>query len=289
MRIERDFPVLRTESKGTLLETNLGRNRVLKKILILLLTGVMVLSLAACGEKSGTSASTGSDTNTPSSTTQPEAKRLGDSIETDILRITLDNAQFAIKLNSSYSDSDPRQLSDDYFTAEEYDPVNDVNSLYVAPKGHTYVAIEYTVECLDRSAVYFDGGTNYDENDHYYLSGITVEYAGEKYSTVNRPHINSPVYETNYGCHKDADSSLWLRDFSSTILVSAGEKSQYRGYIDIPVDVDDLDDDFALIFTLPSSESTTVNDGPGPTVEFKYLVTAEDRPSASESTLDEAS
>lgn len=241
----------------------------MKRILILSLTLLLLLGLCACGAQEPEPAPTEAEvTEAPTESIVLEEATLGTSIETDILRITLTNAQLAIKLNSSSSgtlsqiQSGQTTLSDEYFTAEEYDPVNDVGLAYVAAKGHTYVAIEYQAENLDRASVEFDGTFN----DQF----ITVEYAGNTYNE-----------ETNYGC-RSVNGYEWERYNSGNVLLLAGDAYSYRGYIDIPVDAEDLNDDFSLIFSLPNSK--------GETTKFKYVVTAADRNAAQsqEISVDEA-
>lgn len=251
------------------------------KTLSLILALMLCLSLCACGnntddtsdtsstsgDTSSTSGDTSTVTETPEDVALPESK-LGNSIETDILRITLTNAQFAIKLNSSSSgtlnqiQSGQTTLSDKYFTPEEYDPENDAGKAYIAAKGHTYVAIEFKAENLDRTSVEFDGSFN--------GQFMTVEYDGNTYNE-----------KTNYGC-ESSNGYEWVRYNSINVMLLAGEEAYYRCYIDIPVDVADLNDDFDLIFALPNSK--------GDVTKFKYVVTAADRTivESQEMSVDEA-
>ena len=61
---------------------------------------------------------------------------------------------------SSSADGSNYKTSPDYFLADEYNPETDAGLAYVAPKGHTYVAIEYRVKNLDRASVEFEGSFN---------------------------------------------------------------------------------------------------------------------------------
>lgn len=240
----------------------------MKKLLALVLAFGLSLPLYACGGEPAAEPAETEATAAPTEAVELEEHKLGEAIETDILRITLTKAQLAIKLNSSSSgtleqiQSGRTTLSGEYFTPEEYDPVNDVGLAYVAAKGHTYVAIEYKADNLDRASVEFDGAFN----DQF----ITVEYNGNTY-----------YEETVYGC-ESVNGYEWQRYNSGNILLLAGEENYYRGYIDIPTDAADLNDGFALIFSLPSSNGTTE--------QFKYVVTAEDRAEvqSQEIPLDEA-
>lgn len=225
----------------------------MKKALSLLLALALCLSLVACGGDS-TKEPDGATT-APTEGENIPVSKLGETIESDILRITLTNAQFTIKLNSSASgtldqiQSGQTTLSDKYFTAEEYDPNKHSGSAYVAAKGHTYIAIEYKAENLDRASVNFDGSFN--------VPFITVEYGGNTYPG-----------KTTYGCSSE-NGFKWVRYQSQNILLLAGEQEYYRCYIDIPTDVSNLDDDFTLVFSLPNSS--------GKVTKFKYHVKAEDR------------
>jgi len=232
----------------------------MKKILSFILTLILCVFICACESTNDTETVnvTGNEANNSPDMSEavdlPES-RLGNSIATDILRITLTKAQFAIKLNSSSSgtysqiQSGKTTLSDKYFTPEEYNPNTDAGLAYIAAKGHTYVAIEFKAENLDRASVEFDGTFN----DQF----ITVEYDGNIYNEA-----------THYGC-ESSNGYEWVRYNSSNVLLLAGEEGFYRGYIDIPVDVADLNDDFALIFSLPNSK--------GDVTKFKYIVSAADR------------
>ena len=234
----------------------------MKRILAVILALIMCFSICACNKADETSSNDTSSTATESST-EPEVieeepipeSRLGEAIESDILRITLTNAQLAIKLNSSSSgtynqiQSGKTTLSDKYFTAEEYNPETDVGLAYIAPKGHTYVAFEFKAENLDRASVQFDGPFN--------GQFMTVEYSGNTYNE-----------ETNYGC-ESVNGYEWTKYTGKNVLLLAGEEEFYRGYIDIPVDAADLNDDFAIIFALPNSK--------GEVSKFKYIITAQDR------------
>lgn len=218
----------------------------MKKGLSLILILALCLALCACSAK---------DAGSNEPTTDTTVYKIGDTVETDILSITLNNAQFAIKLNGSASgtldqiQSGQTKLSDEYFTAEEYDPETDAGLAYVAAKGHTYVAVEYFATNLDRASVEFDGSFN--------PQFMGIEYAGESYTA-----------ETNYGCRSE-NGYQWERYNSSNVLLIAGEAYYYRCYIDIPTDVQNLDDDFYLVFSLPTSN--------GKTQDFKFLVKAQDR------------
>ena len=243
----------------------------MKKWIALLLAAVMCLSLAACGEQKGSeseSLTTESEPVEPTSKEDDTIHKLEESIETDILGLTLENAQLAIKLNTSgtatYEEMQKGivHIGSDYFTADDYNASEDLGKAYVAPKGHTYVVIQYYAENLDRASVSFEGAFD--------GQFITVEYNGETYTGA-----------TEYGA-ESADGLEWEKYEVANVLLRAGESVHLRGFIDIPIDAEDLNDDFDLIFSLPASDGTTVN--------YRYQVHASDRAEAeaAEISLDEA-
>lgn len=217
----------------------------MKKILSLFLVLVVLLSLCACNRNISSS-----------------SYSVGDSVETDILKLTLENAQFAIKLNAtSYGTYEQIQsgntnISDEYFTADEYNPSTDAGKAYVASKGHTYIVIECKVENLDRASV--DLGERF----------LNVDYNNKKYKNL----------ELTYGCNS-TNGYEWKKYNSSNILLLAGETEYFRAYVDIPVDVESLEDEFELTFYIPNSK--------GKTEGFKYRVIGENT-AKTEMSLDEA-
>lgn len=180
--------------------------------------------------------------------------KLGETVETDILRITLNTAKLTIAVENTYGS--------DYFLPKEYDIQDDANNPFVAAKGHSLVAITYTAENLDRTSINFDGNFN---NEF-----MSVQYNGEAYSS-----------ETVYG-YKSANGWDWKKYNSSNVLLQAAETEVFRCYIDIPIEIDNLLDDFSLTFYLPKSDGTIER--------FTYVVTNEDRETISkqEISLDEA-
>lgn len=192
-----------------------------KKIFIGLFMLVVLFGLTGCGNG--------------------ETYKLGGVVESDILKLTLNKAQFAIALENTNGE--------EYATPKEYDADGDENNPYVAAKGHTYVAFTFTVENLDRSSVEFGGSFNDDF--------ASVKYNGKKYT-------EEVIFKA------EAENILdWKSYDSSNVLLLTGETMMYRAYIDIPVDVENLDDTFELTFYLPTSN--------GGTQEFTFVVTKEDR------------
>ena len=140
------------------------------------------------------------------------------------------------------------KITDEYFTADDYNASEDAGSAYIAAKGHTFVAVEYNAENLDRASIEFDGPFN----DQF----MTVEYNGKEYKN-----------ETVYGAISE-NGYEWERYNSSNVLLIAGTNKYLRGYIDIETEASDLSDAFDLIFTLPNSDGTKSY--------FRYHVSGDD-------------
>lgn len=233
-----------------------------RKLLVILACGVLSMSLFGCGASDnkgeGSAIVEGSDSTEVADSSAGEdvdatVYKLGDAIETDILGLTLNKAQLTIKMNgkgSSSADGSNYKTSPDYFLADEYNPETDAGLAYVAPKGHTYVAIEYRVKNLDRASVEFEGSFNPEF--------ITIKYDGQEYGGKGNTVIG---WESEDGVNGGKYSS-------SNILLMAGEEKTYRCYVDIPVDAD-LMSDFEMSFYLPKSD--------GSTKRFNYSITADDR------------
>lgn len=168
---------------------------------------------------------------------------IGDTVETDLVVFTLDNAEFAIALENSLPVGAGFTLDNDYFLPKEYDEEEDKNNPYVAPKGHTLVSITFTAENLDRDFLYLDDGMAADNNF------ITVEYDGAEYTSES-------FAEKEYGWTVDQDGK-WSSTPVVGILLGKNGAETTRGYVDIPVDVSSLNDSFEIIFNLPQSDGTT--------------------------------
>lgn len=153
--------------------------------------------------------------------------KLGNTVETDIVRLTLINSKLCIALNNTTS-------SNDMFKPKEYDSVNDVKNPYVASKGHTYVAYTIKIENLDRNSIDLGGSFN--------NRLIQIQYNGNTYKNQEKTKARS------------TDNITWEKYDSSNILLLAGETYYYRGYVDIETDAN-LDDDFDIIFALPNSQN----------------------------------
>lgn len=209
----------------------------MKKLFALLMAALICFSLAAC------------DLGTDDGTTY----KLGDTVSTDIFEFTLHNAQFTVALNNVTNNS--------YFTPKEYNAKDDSNNPYVAPVGHTYAALSYTVTNLDRASGEFHTG-----------SFATVKYDGKKYSALKEGayylYEDKLVADVN-GNVGTEEGAAWYRNPGSNFLLMAGEKQTRRAYIDLSISVQDLTEDVTLTVQIPNSA--------GKKVKFTYVVTEADR------------
>lgn len=165
---------------------------------------------------------------------------LGDTVETDIAIFKLTAGEYTYALSNHIS-------SNDFALPKEYDATEDSNNPYVAAKGHTLAAFTFYIENLDRT--YIDIGE--------YFASVTYE-------------------ENNYSASvkflaTSTDRLNWTRNTSNSIniLVHNGTGKYIRAYIDLPIDVKNLDDSLELTIYLPNSE--------GKTEEFTYIVTEDIR------------
>ena len=233
----------------------------MKKVLIGILALIMVLGLVGC---SYTPATEETDTAEPTETTpiteeikEPEKiYSLGDTAETDILKFTLDRAELAICLHDGTAGD-----FDEIYLPKEYDASTE--DFCIAAKGHTLVAYTYIVENLDRGALEFDFDTTTPE------PFISIQYGRETYDCV--AEIKAYSY----------DGFEWNSLMSTCTRLEPTEKMQIRTFVDIPVEASSLEDDFTLIFKLPSSS--------GNAQVFSFAITKEDIDARDEQTIQEIS
>lgn len=254
----------------------------MKKWLAFIMAMIFVLNLAACGSGEKPDAAPGSDTttetnaptdaDTPSADaddadteentgTETQSYQLGDTVSTDIFEFTLDTAAFAIALDNGKKDLDGN-IKDTYMMPKEYNAETEKDNPFVAPKGHTFVSITYTINNLDRASANFN-----DQEDQLF----TIEYQGATYT----PEIVDGLYRIysersmmdDSGAIKEIAPNQW-QEFENNyygVGLQVGEKETRRFYMDIPVDAENLTDDFSVIVQIPGSDGTNT--------EFTYLVT----------------
>ncbi len=206
-----------------------------KKILALVLIISVLCSFAACGGAGN------------------QAHKLGDTVSTDIFKFTLYNADLAIALEN--------EIGENYASPKEFDATDDANNPYVAKTGHTFIAITYEVESLDRASAEFHEG-----------SFIKAKYNKKNYSKYEECAyfcFGDKKVISSSGAMSTESGYQWRNEPSLNMLLKAGEKEMRRGYVDMDVAAASLDDEFELTISIPKSD--------GGKEKFKYTITAEDR------------
>ena len=231
----------------------------MKKILIGLLALIMVLGLVGCSSSTPSEETNTAELteNTPQPTEEIKAAEktysLGETVETDVIKFTLDRAELAIALH------DGTAGDWDYICMPKEFEQNDDNSCFVASIGHTLCSLQFTLCNKNRVDMSIDEKTIF-----------SVEYNGTVYSDC----------ECKTGFYPSTDAHDWSGVTSLTI--DAGSTLMYRCGVDFPTDASDLTDSFNLIVNLPTSENNTES--------FIYSVTEEDLKalSAKELSIEEA-
>ncbi len=211
------------------------------RIGIIAAIAALTFSLIGCNNQTeGSSSSVESN-----SEEQMQTYSVGETIETDIIKFTLDRAELAIALNSSMgfgSDKAPDGLAGgDFFLPKEYNADEDEKNPFVAAKGHTLVSMTFTVENLDRASV--------ELCDWGLYEFITIEYNGASYVGESSSDDN---FKTKIGA-VNKNNEGWSTINTSQIYVYAGKTNSYKAYIDIPVEIENLSSPFEIIFNLPTS------------------------------------
>lgn len=217
---------------------------------------VAAIAALACCLFGCSSQSVGQQEGAAAGETEAATYNVGDTVETDIVRFTLDRAELAIALENSGAASvgyGADGLADDnYFMPKEYNAEEDADNPYVAAKGNTLVSLTFTAENLDRDFL------NLDDNDPEDF--FAVEYDGTAY-TGERDFDKDGALIVRYGV-ENANGEGW-KDYShmgmpvSGILLEVGETASYKCYIDIPVEIEDLSSPFKITVNLPNSDDET--------------------------------
>lgn len=180
-----------------------------------------------------------------------ESNHVGDSVETNVMRFTLDRAELAIALDRrmTVGVGAPADgyAGGSYYLPKEYDAADDADNPFVASKGHTLVSMTFTVENLDRGSL--------DLFDSWHSDGyIYIVHDGKSYKG-----------EFKFGAENE-NGEGWKDYHSSNVLLGSGETSSYKAYVDIPVEIEDLSSPFEIKLNLPNnSEGSSVKN-------FTYLV-----------------
>lgn len=210
-----------------------------------------VLGIVGCGNQgSGTQESANEQE-------KATAYAVGETVETDLVKLTLDNACFAIALGNSYPigcdfmrntayGSGYSEL--EYFAPKEYNAEDDSNNPFVAPKGCILVYAEMTFENLDRTSLEVDEPGDKDF--------ATLHYNDSDYTIGNNKDGSFVSDNKSYGIKADTEGN-WKALGVSNLLLSASSTATYRAYYCYPVEPESLDEPFEITFQLPNSDSET--------------------------------
>ena len=116
-----------------------------KKVLIIILIGILTLGITGCELVS-----------------KEKNYSLGEQVKTELIKFKLLEGKYSYALSST--------LNETYGAPKEYDEKSDKDSPFLASKGHTLVALSFSVENLDRTDLELEN------------SFIEAKYNGKKYS-----------------------------------------------------------------------------------------------------------
>lgn len=218
----------------------------MKKLLLLLLAFLTCLSVCACGgdeKQENTSQAESKVESNAESKPEENVKRykVGETVSTDIAKFTLDETELTIALNNT--------IDENYLTPKAYDAAKDSKNPYVAPTGHTFAYLSYTLENLDRTDLNIG------------LTAIaSAEYNGKTYGALKTRAVYYYVPHSVYsaGTLITEKAFTWHSYNSTNSIIGAGEKESYRGYIDISENITNFNEKFELVVKLPDSKGEKV-------------------------------
>lgn len=183
---------------------------------------------------------------------------VGDTVETDLVKLEVRRAEFTIALTDTTSlplssldtmyfvsgEATGDNYGDDmkYFTPKEYDEQQDANNPNVAPKGSVFVYAELAFTNLDRTAIEIDSANNEDF--------ATLRYDGSTYhiDTFDSPSKCYGVEAYEWGMWHTVDKYN-----DGKVSLDPGTLKVYRAYYCYPVEPESLDEPFEIMFQLPNS------------------------------------
>ena len=167
-----------------------------------------------------------------------ETYAVGDTVESELVRLTLNDAQMAVALENNLSGVDYYVA---FFCPKEYDEQEDEHNVYVAALGETLVWFEALIENLDRD--HLELGS--------YSGFISASYDGTTYDAESFVDERYCLVTSDV----DGEPSNVTATHLSVQLDTVG-KDLYRGYVQAPFEPESLDDPFSITFSLPNSDDT---------------------------------
>ena len=178
---------------------------------------------------------------------------MGETVSTDIFSFTLQAAQWTIALDNVSGET--------FFLPKEYSAQDDADNPYVAPIGHTYIAMTIVGTNLDRAT-----------NELYSSFGspllTEVQVDGQTYPVTMEcgavmTNLDKTVLDPN-GYPNTIHANQWYSDVTSNMLLQVGESQTRRVYLDVAEEITDLTTPFSFTVQIPNSD--------GEKEEFTYQV-----------------
>ncbi len=187
----------------------------MKRILALVLSLIMLLTLCACGE-------------TEKEKLEEEKLDVGKTASTDLAEFTLENAQFAYYLDNTF-------MSENYLV-----PTDDANNVFVAGLGHCLVSLTFTLTSKDRGRYINFAGPFPDWDTNF-----AVTYSGESYP-VNGFDLNDRDGLDYFSLAYSVIVSEYRMSDTANFLLNAGKTVTIRAFGVVAVDPENLTDGFDL-------------------------------------------
>lgn len=194
-----------------------------RRIVALLLSAAMCLTLCACGE-------------TEKEKLEEEKLDVGKTASTDLAEFTLENAQFAYYLNNTF-------LDENYLL-----PTDEPNEVFAASLGHCLVSLTFTLTSKDRGN-YIDFAGTFTDWDPNFI----VTYGGESYP-VNGFDLNDNDGNDYFSLGYSVIGSEQNAFGSMNYLLTAGETVTIRAFGVVAVDPGNLTDGFDISVDVPNSQ-----------------------------------
>ena len=196
----------------------------------------------SAGESESTAAVVAEDEEGVSEEKPVDTYKFGETVSTDLVEATLNDAAFAVALNDPGSNKLGSESNS--LLPKKYDSAEDGSNRFVASKGHSLVSMQFTITNLDRNEI-----------ELYDLTGMTYQFVNIEYK--DQVFDLSYPNEANWyvvGSYLDAVYSL---------KIDTDGPKEVRGFMDVPIEPASPGDSPAIVVTLPNSDGTTSS--------FKYV------------------
>jgi len=202
-----------------------------KKIYKIATILTLALALCACSKEEKAD----NDTTEIASTEEPTIKySLGDTVSTDIMEFTLDNAEFSFYASS---------VNDETYAT----PVEKTSGIFQTNKGHTFVCMKFQIKNTDR------GGINIGDVGENHFNPYIV-YKGEKHDIKGFDLNFEDGVAFTFRWSLCGSSYNNMKKFeSSNILMDSEEKLAIQTLGQINTEPNALTDGFEFVIELENS------------------------------------